>query len=108
MEITTVSPHLLDWDALERAEVAPGVTKRTIEGDGLSFVRIEIAAGTAAPKHAHVHEQFVHVESGTGSLETEQGSRRFGPGSVFHFPVHAWHAAVFETATVLIEVNLRH
>lgn len=101
-----MSRHLIDWDETERADVKPGVAKRTIEGQGLSFVRVDIAAGTSAPKHSHEHEQFVHVASGTGSLDTEQGSRRFGPGSVFHFPPDTWHAAVFETDTVLLEANM--
>lgn len=101
-----MSSHLIDWDETERAEVKPGVTKRTIEGDNLSLVRVEIAAGTSAPKHSHEHEQFVHVASGTGSLDTEQGSRRFGPGSVFHFPPNTWHSAVFETDTILVEANI--
>jgi quercetin dioxygenase-like cupin family protein len=48
------------------------------------------------------------VLSGSGVLETEQGSNAFGPGSVFHFPAHAWHAAVFDGETVLIETNSNH
>ncbi|RYE93655.1 MAG: cupin domain-containing protein, partial [Oxalobacteraceae bacterium] len=39
-------------------------------------------------------------------LETEQGRAAFGPGSVFHFPAEAWHAAEFTTETVLVEINL--
>jgi quercetin dioxygenase-like cupin family protein len=46
------------------------------------------------------------VVSGAGMLETAQGSRPFGPGSVFHFPPDTWHAAHFDSDTVLIETNL--
>ncbi len=101
-----MTDHLLAWS--ERAEtVAPnGVTKRSIPGRGASLVRITIPAGTEAPRHSHDHEQFVVVVSGSGVLETEQGAGAFAAGHVFHFPAGAWHAARFETETVLIETNL--
>ncbi|MDF2601192.1 MAG: Cupin 2 conserved barrel domain protein, partial [Methylobacterium brachiatum] len=50
--------------------------------------------------------QFVQVISGSGFLETEQGRTPFAAGSVFHFPAGTWHAAAFETETVLVETNL--
>jgi quercetin dioxygenase-like cupin family protein len=49
----------------------------------------------------------VQVLSGSGSLLTEQGERAFGPGSGFHFPAGTWHAARFDTETVLVKTNLR-
>ena len=48
----------------------------------------------------------MQVLSGSGTLETAQGRAAFGPGSVFHFPAQAWHAAEFTTETVLVEINL--
>lgn len=103
---SNVSSHLIDWSKTEEVAAGPGVTKRAIEGEGASFVMIRVAAGTSTPRHSHAHEQFVHVASGTGSLETAQGMRAFGPGCVFHFPTDTWHAARFDTDTVLLEVNL--
>ena len=97
-------PHLLDWDAVRPQEAAPN--RRTIEGNGASLVRIEVKAGHKASRHSHEHEQFVQVLSGSGTLETEQGIRRFGPGTVFHFPANAWHAAEFDCDTVLVETNV--
>ena len=69
-------------------------------------MRVVVPAGVSAPAHSHDHEQFVQVLSGSGILETEQGRAPFSGGSVFHFPAGAWHAAAFETETVLIETNL--
>ena len=83
-----------------------GVARRSIAGAGASLVRIKVPAGTEAARHSHPHEQFVQVLSGSGVLETEQGRKPFAACHVFHFPAGAWHAATFETETVLIETNL--
>ncbi len=99
--------HLVDWADVPETEARPGVMKREIDGVDSNLVMIRVAAGLAADRHSHAEEQFVHVMSGTGTLETEQGERAFGPGSVFHFPAGTWHAAKFDTDTVLLETNLK-
>ncbi len=81
---------------------------RTLEGSDVSLVMVRVPAGTGAPKHSHPHEQSIQVLSGSGVLETEQGSHPVGPGSVFCFPAETRHAAVFDSDTVLIETNLNH
>ncbi|TXM90587.1 cupin domain-containing protein [Methylobacterium sp. WL30] len=101
-----MTDHLLAWDERDETVAENGVAKRTIPGAGASLVRIVVPAGTSAARHSHAHEQFVQVLSGSGILETEQGRAAFGPGSVFHFPAEAWHAAEFETETVLVEINV--
>ena len=101
-----MTAYLLAWDDRDETVAANGVAKRAIPGAGASLVRIVVPAGTSAPRHSHAHEQFVQVLSGSGWLETERGRAAFGPGSVFHFPAEVWHAAAFETETVLVETNL--
>ena len=68
---------------------------------------ITIPAGTQAGKHSHAFEQFVIVESGRAKLTTASGDCVLEPGVVIRFPPDTWHQAVFETDTVLLEVNLR-
>ncbi|WP_336487464.1 cupin domain-containing protein [Methylobacterium nigriterrae] len=102
-----MTPHCLAWDDLPETRAPNGVAKRSLDGVGASLVRVLVPAGVRAERHSHAHEQFVQVLSGRGTLETEQGRRDFGPGSLFHFPAGTWHAAAFETETVLIETNLR-
>ncbi|MCJ2137747.1 cupin domain-containing protein [Methylobacterium sp. J-026] len=101
-----MTDHLTAWTDRDESVAGNGVAKRTIPGAGASLVRVVVPAGTAAPRHSHDHEQFVQVLSGSGILETDQGRGPFSAGSVFHFPAGAWHAAVFEAETVLIETNL--
>ena len=100
-----MTKHLQDWADAKPLTGSNGVVKQTIGGAGASLVRVVVPAGTRAERHHHGHEQFVHVVGGTGELKTEQGLKTFGPGSVFHFPAHAWHAAYFATETVLVETN---
>lgn len=96
--------HILTWQDLPVRDTN-GVGKRALTGANGSLVQVEILAGTRAPRHSHPHEQFVHVVSGSGTIETAEGSKSFRAGSLFHFPADTWHAAVFETATVLVETN---
>jgi quercetin dioxygenase-like cupin family protein len=67
--------------------------------------RVLVPAGTVAERHAHDFEQFFMVLEGTGVLTCKEGEILLRPGVVIHFEPEAWHSAVFETATVLVEVN---
>ncbi len=98
--------HLVAWDEVPSSDAPGGVTKRGIHLAGVSLVAVTVPAGTEAPRHSHDHEQFVQVVSGAGTLTTEQGARRFGPGSVFVLPAGTWHSARFDVDTVLVETNL--
>ena len=98
--------HCSPWTAHPPQAAPGGVAKRSIAGTGATLVRVEVPAGTAAGRHSHPHEQFVQVLSGSGTLETEDGTVRFEAGSVFHFPEGTWHRAEFETETVLVETNV--
>ncbi|WP_448187665.1 cupin domain-containing protein [Azospirillum sp. sgz301742] len=93
------------WNTVppERGE---GTVRREIAGQGAVLKMVTIAAGTRAGRHSHPHEQFVQVLEGTGTLECETGTVALRPGMVIHFAPDAWHSAVFETDTVLVEVNL--
>lgn len=100
------SRHCTSWSEIPEAAASSGVAKRALEGAAASLAMVRIPAGTTSDRHSHAHEQFVQVVSGSGWLETEQGERAFGAGSLFHFPANAWHKATFDTETVLIETNL--
>jgi quercetin dioxygenase-like cupin family protein len=96
---------LTHWDEL------PGsgddrVQRKALEGDNATVKRIEIKAGATASRHSHPFEQFVLVEKGSGRVQCETGEISIRPGTIIRFPPNAWHSAVFETDTVLLEVNL--
>lgn len=98
--------HCVAWSEVPETASPSGVSKKTIDGAGVSLVMVRVPAGAKADRHSHPHEQFVQVIAGAGRLETEQGERAFAAGSVFHFPADTWHAAIFDAETVLIETNI--
>ena len=95
-----------DWKDLT-GETAEGITRKEILGAGAALKQVSIPAGTVAGRHEHPFEQFIQVISGSGELECEAGRVKLAPGTVVHLPAGSWHGAVFETDTVLVEVNLR-
>lgn len=100
-------PIMQSWDDVTEIVAGPSVSKRIIEGSGASMVKLVIKAGSRADRHSHAFEQFVQVMSGGGLLETEDGTKRFAAGSLFHFKPDTWHAAHFDEDTILVETNLR-
>ncbi len=92
------------WD-----EIAPygddKADRRLIAGRGGDLKRVLVKAGTVAARHAHDFEQFFLVIDGTGVLTCAEGEILLRPGVVIHFEPDAWHRAVFETDTMLVEVN---
>ena len=101
-----MNQHCIHWTDIPEEVTPSRLGKRILSGAGASLVMVRVPAGTTADRHSHAHEQFVQVLSGSGVLETEQGTRPFREGSVFHFPPETWHAARFDSDTVLIETNL--
>ncbi len=79
--------------------------RREIPGRAGNLKRVAVAAGTIAERHSHDFEQFFLVQAGTGVLTCSQGEIQLYPGVVIHFEPNVWHSALFETYTVLIEVN---
>jgi len=94
------------WD-----EVAPSgddkADRRVIAGQAGDLKRVAVKAGTVAGRHSHDFEQFFMVLEGTGILTCAGDDIALRPGVVVHFAPDAWHSAVFETDTVLVEVNFR-
>jgi quercetin dioxygenase-like cupin family protein len=80
--------------------------RRLIHGKGADLKRVIVPAGTEAGRHSHPFEQFFYVERGSGLLRCEAGDIPLRPGTVIRFERDAWHSAVFDTETVIIEVNL--
>jgi quercetin dioxygenase-like cupin family protein len=105
-EVPMANTVVYSWDDI-RPENGDGVSRRLIPGDGASLQIVSIKAGTTADRHSHPHEQFVHVLEGSSYLECEIGTIPLKPGTVLHFAPDTWHSAVFETDTVVVEVNLR-
>lgn len=93
------------WGEIE-GEQGGGVLRKRIGGEGASLRRVSVPAGSRAERHSHPHEQFLCVLEGAATLTTAEGSCALAPGVVVRFAPGAWHEAVFERDTVLLEVNV--
>ena len=100
-----MSASIFHW-----SEIAPhgdnNTDRRLIQGTGADLKRVVVPAGAIANRHSHSFEQFFYVERGSGLLQCAAGEIPLCAGTVIHFEPDAWHSAVFDTETVLIEVNL--
>lgn len=80
------------WDRVPAAPVAPGVERQVVHGDGLTILRLRLAAGTVLPRHEHRHEQCTTVLAGRlgvgvdgdASVELEAGESLTIPGGLAH------------------------
>ena len=95
---------IYNWDELPE-DTSFGVFKRAVQGGAGSVKRIEVPAGCVGERHSHAHEQFVIVLDGSGTLSCDAGDIKLRPGTVIHFAPNAWHSTVFDTKTLLMEVN---
>ena len=84
----------------------PSAPTPGLAGAGAVMRPVLIKAGQVAGRHHHDFEQFLFVSSGGGQLECEGGPIPLRPGTALHLPAGAWHSAVFDADTVLIELNL--
>jgi quercetin dioxygenase-like cupin family protein len=105
VEFSMANAVVYNWDSVH-LENGNGVSRRLIPGDGASLKMMSIQAGTTAGRHSHAQEQFVHILEGSGYVECEIGTIPFKPGTVIHLAPDVWHSAVFQTDTVLVEVEV--
>lgn len=96
---------MADAPAITTTLWAPGATT-PLAGAGATMRAVPVPAGHVAARHHHGFEQFLYVASGSAMLECEAGRIPLLPGTALHLPAGAWHSAVFDADTVLIEVNL--
>ena len=83
--------YFVDPAEVERRELAPGVTLRTMWGEKIMMSLVEIAPGAEVPTHTHPHEQAGLVLQGEfqftiggQSKQVKQGDAYVIPGGVAH------------------------
>lgn len=72
----------LNLDDLKEIEPAPGFKGRFVHSDHVTMAYWNIAAGSALPQHAHVHEQIVNVLEGEFELTVAGETHTYKPGEV--------------------------
>ena len=106
MDEPTLTPEalFLPADLYPKTEVAPGVTRQVLgHTRELMLVRVEMAAGAAAPPHRHPHRQLTHVAEGRFKVLLGGHERVLGPGESFQVPADVEHYAECLEAGVLLD-----
>ena len=86
-------PHFIDSSKIERKEIAPGVTIRTMWGDRLMISIIESAPHAVVPTHSHAdHEQGGMVLEGEYDMMIGGETRRLKPGDSYVIPPGVEHS----------------
>ena len=93
------------WDEIEPHNVRNGVRARPVQGDTVSFTRVELDSGAKAPDHNHADEQFIYLEMGMVSGYVGTMEYILEPGDIIVIP--AWTRYGFEAVegTVWFEVH---
>jgi quercetin dioxygenase-like cupin family protein len=101
MAMSTVF-QLTNWDGIPAEHPLPGVERRMMVGDGLMICRLQMAAHTVTPVHAHHHEQMTIVQRGRVKFYIGDDERVAGPGDVLHFPSNLRHGATMLDEDVVV------
>ena len=104
-QIVTPEGRLESWDEIEPRNVRDGIRIRPVQGDTISFTRIELDAGAKTQDHNHADEQFIYLEVGMASGYVGTIEYILEPGDIIVIP--AWTRHGFEAVedTVWFEVH---
>ncbi len=95
----------LHWSTIPIEQVAEGIQRQMVVGEGLMICRFRFAPFLVTPEHEHPHEQMSIVVSGRVRFFIEGTERIASPGDVLHFPPQCWHGAtMMDEEVVLIDI----
>jgi len=81
------------------------VVKPLLNGDEMTFLEIQYAAGVGAPLHAHTHESIAYVVR--GKVKSTVGTDEFimGPGDVCRHPKGVLHGLEAIEDSLVVEIK---
>ena len=95
----------VNWSNVPIEDVADGIQRQMVVGEGLMICRFRFAPFLVTPEHEHPHEQMSIVVSGRVRFFVEGTERIAVPGDVLHFPPGCWHGAtMMDEEVVLIDI----
>ena len=95
------------WDDMPEEQVGDGIARRLVGGSQGTALQILLAGGATLAAHAHPHEQFTHVISGSLRFTIGDGDdareHTLDAGSIVHVPGGVRHEAYALADTVAID-----
>ncbi|HEV3045653.1 MAG TPA: cupin domain-containing protein [Roseiarcus sp.] len=95
---------IFEWKDIEPTTVLPGLHARFLHSGAMSFVHWTMEAGAPFPRHAHPHEQVVHLFEGELEVTVEGVTTVLKPGMVAVIPPDAIHHGRALTECRLLDV----
>jgi quercetin dioxygenase-like cupin family protein len=94
------------WDRVAPTIVAPGIERQVVHGDGLTVLRLRLAAGALLPRHDHPHEQCTTVLAGRMTVVVQDSSEPFelAAGDTLIIPGGVAHEARAATDVLVLEL----
>jgi quercetin dioxygenase-like cupin family protein len=89
---------------LPERELAPGIKGRYFHGQGVTYGRVFILAGSVMPMHSHPHEQVTHILEGTLKMVVGHALHVLEAGDMLAIPPHTPHCAEALTDVTLTDV----
>ena len=89
---------------LKPKEIIPGFKGRFVNGENLTWAFWEIKKDSTIPEHFHVHEQIMHVISGSFSFTLEGETSVFGEGDTIVIPSNCKHCGSALTDCKIMDV----
>ncbi len=93
----------LNLSDLKEIEPVPGFKARFVHSDHMTLGYWNVTAGSALPKHAHVHEQIANVIEGEFEFTIAGETQVLKPGQVAVIPSNVPHSGKALTKCVLID-----
>ena len=85
-------PNFVDWEALPRRALFPGVTIRVFSSAQVMLSLVEMAPGALIPPHQHPHEQLGIWLEGEAEGTIGDQRRTIRPGDCYYIPGNAQHS----------------
>jgi quercetin dioxygenase-like cupin family protein len=82
------------FDAIAPREIAPGFHGRYVHSDRVTLGRVDIDLGAILPEHAHPHEQWTTVLTGTLELTVAGVVHTLTHGQVLYIPPASVHSGL--------------
>jgi quercetin dioxygenase-like cupin family protein len=96
--------RLLDFTTVTPREVAPGYLGRYLHSNQITQGRVDIAPGAVIADHAHPHEQWTLLLSGSFELTVSGVRHVLQPGQMLCIAPHERHSARAISACVVLDV----
>lgn len=87
-------PYFYDSSEVQRKEIAPGVSIRTMWGEKVMMSVVEIAPHGVVPNHSHPHEQAGIMMQGEFDMTIGGETRRLKAGDAYVIPGGVEHSVV--------------